>query len=307
MRLVGDGPGHPGTNVLARESRPVSARGLWDWRVAIAAWADDARSGQRPAPETTIKTRVEHLQLLAKGIGVGPWDVTGEQLVAWFSGRDWKPNTYRSRRTTYRAFYAWAVAAGHVSTSPAHSVPAGEVPEPDPRPVPDRHVWTALAMATPRERLMIELAGDYGMRRAEVAVVWPENDLYEDLTGWTLIAHGKGGKVRHLPLEDDTAARLRRLGPGYAFPGRDNGHLSPRWVGTLISRLLPEDYTMHKLRHRAGTQWHDETGDIAVVQDLLGHADPKTTRAYVKSNARRKRAAVEGARRAAMDRRHGTR
>lgn len=281
----------------------MKARDALAWRVAIKAWEDSSRGGMKPSPETTIRTRLEHLRLLAKTIGVGPWDVTGDQLLAWFTDRDWKPNTYRSRRTTFRAFYSWAVKCGHAEESPAHEIPPGEVPEPDPRPVPDRHVWEALAKATPRERLMVELAGDYGMRRAEVAVVHPDNDMYEDLTGWTLIVHGKGGKVRHLPLEPETAARLRRLGRGYAFPGRVDGHLSPRWVGTLVSRLLPDDYTMHKLRHRAGTLWNDETGDLSVVQDLLGHADPKTTRAYVKSSSARKREAVAGARKATAERR----
>lgn len=270
----------------------ISARDTWGWRVAIKAWEEAARAGGAPA--TTLRTRREHLNLLARSIGVGPWSVTEDQLRAWFTGRDWAPNTYRSRRTTFRAFYSWAVQVGHLPASPAHSVPPGDVPTPLPRPVPDRHYTAALRAAKPRERLMLRLAAEYGLRRAEVAVVDPHRDTFEDLMGWSLIVHGKGGKERHVPLLPDMARELRALGPGYAFPGEDDGHLSPRWVGTLIGRLLPEGYTMHKLRHRAGTLWHDEIGDIAVVQDLLGHADPKTTRMYVLPNARRMRAAVEG-------------
>lgn len=261
--------------------------------MAVNAWAQDA--AEAGAPATTIRTRSEHLRLLAKSIGVGPWAVTDAQLRAWFTGRDWAPNTYRSRRTTYRAFYSWAVETGRVEASPAHSIPSGEVPMPMPRPVPDRHYLSALAEASPRERLMVRLAAEHGLRRAEVAVVDPQRDMFEDLTGWTLIVHGKGGKQRPVPLLEDVARELRSLGPGYAFPGDDNGHLSPRWVGTLVGRLLPDGYTMHKLRHRAGTLWHEATGDLAVVQDLLGHADPKTTRAYVQANGRRMREAVEGA------------
>lgn len=275
----------------------MSARDAWEWRVAIKAWSEDARTGahgRRPSPETTIRTRLEHLRLLAKSIGVGPWDVSGEHLVAWFEGRPWAANTYRARRTTYRAFYAWAVREGHVEVSPAHEVPPGEVPLPLPRPVPDRHWDKALAEATPRERLMVRLAGEHGMRRGEVAQVWPERDLIEDLDGWSLVVHGKGGKTRVVPLLDEVAAELRGLGPGYAFPGAIDGHLSPRWVGTLVSRLLAEDYTMHKLRHRAGTKWLDEIERLDVVQDLLGHADPKTTRAYTRPNAKRMREAVVG-------------
>jgi len=269
------------------------ARGAWEWRVAIGEWEEWSRSEQS-APPTTLRTRREHLSLLARSIGAGPWEVTGDQLRAWFAGRPWAANTYRSRRTTYRAFYAWAVLVGRVTRSPALAIPKGEVPTPRPKPVPDRAYAAALAAAKPRERLMCRLAAEHGLRRAEVAVVWPERDLFEDLSGWSLVVHGKGGKERVVPLLEDVARELRRLGAGYAFPGNDHGHLSPRWVGTLLARLLPGDYTMHKLRHRAGTKWYDESGDLAAVQDLLGHADPKTTRTYVQVNARRLRAVVEG-------------
>lgn len=267
----------------------------WEWRIAIAAWEASARLGG--APDTTVRTRVEHLRLLAKSIEAGPWEVTGDQLRAWFTGRAWMPNTYRSRRTTCRAFYAWAVQEGHVEHSPALAIPRGEVPVPQPRPVPDRAYAEALAMAGPRERLMIRLAAEHALRRAEIAQVRPERDLVEDLGGWSLVVHGKGGRERLVPLLDDVARELKSLGPGWAFPGRDPGsHLTPRWIGTLLARLLPDGYTAHKLRHRAGTLLYEASGrDLALVQDILGHADPKTTRVYVQVDAARKRAAVQAA------------
>ena len=36
----------------------------------------------------------------------------------------------------------------------------------------------------------------------------------------------------------------------------------------------------HALRHAFGTHALRKTGRIEVVQDLMGHADPKTTRVY---------------------------
>jgi site-specific recombinase XerD len=38
--------------------------------------------------------------------------------------------------------------------------------------------------------------------------------------------------------------------------------------------------TPHSMRHYFGTKMLDETGDLALVQDLLGHASPQTTRVY---------------------------
>jgi site-specific recombinase XerD len=40
------------------------------------------------------------------------------------------------------------------------------------------------------------------------------------------------------------------------------------------------DITPHSLRHAFGTTMLEETGDLAAVQDLMGHADPSTTRRY---------------------------
>lgn len=273
------------------EKRRPAAESM-EWVAAITAFGDWGKASGYP--DTTVRTRREHLQLLAKSMPHGPWSVTSEDLLEWFDGRDWAINTRRSRRTTLRAFYRWAVDEGHVQVSPALSIPRGEVPRPNPRPVPDRVYADALAAATPRELLMVRLAAEHGLRRAEVAQIH-SNDLLEDLDGWTLLVHGKGGRQRHVPLLDDVAERLRALPSGWAFPGRTQaGHLSPRWVGKIIASLLLEDYTMHKLRHRAGTRWYELSGhDLFATQELLGHASPATTRVYVRVDAARLRSTVQ--------------
>lgn len=143
-----------------------------------------------------------------------------------------------------------------------------------------------------RERLMLRLAAEVGLRRAEVAQVH-SHDLIEDLGGWSLIVHGKGSRERTMPLPTSIAAELRILPSGFAFPGSDNGHLSPRWVGRIVGRLLPEPYTMHSLRHRFGTRAYALSRDMFTVQELLGHASPVTTRTYVLLDDHSKRAVID--------------
>lgn len=243
-------------------------------------------------PEATRTTRRQHLALMAKAMPVGPWEVNEQHLRDWFAGLEVAANTYRSRRTTARAFYRWAYLSKRVAAVPTEAIPRGEVPRPKPRPTPDSVLRLALAAASPRERLMIDLARGHGLRRAEVAQVH-SRDLFEDLDGWALVVHGKGGKTREVPLRPETALALRSLGDGYAFPGRIDGHLSARHVGVLMTRLLPGEWTMHSMRHRAATDWHDECGDLLVVGELLGHAGPNTTAMYVQPNRRRMRQVVE--------------
>lgn len=93
--------------------------------------------------------------------------------------------------------------------------------------------------------------------------------------------HGKGGRQRVVPLTNELAAAVRARGRGYLFPGRDNGHLSPRWVGKIVTLLLPGESTMHQLRHRFATRAYSVDRDVFTVQELLGHASPATTRRYV--------------------------
>jgi site-specific recombinase XerD len=50
---------------------------------------------------------------------------------------------------------------------------------------------------------------------------------------------------------------------------------------------------MHSLRHRFGTSAYGQEHDIAVVQELMGHASITTTRLYVKVPADALRRTVE--------------
>lgn len=139
---------------------------------------------------------------------------------------------------------------------------------------------------------MIRLAGELGLRRGEVAVVHSK-DIVKNGAGHSLIVHGKGAKDRLVPLPRGLAVVLREYGDGYIFPGDDNGHLSPRYVGKLISRTMPEGWTMHTLRHRFATRAYALDRDLLTVQTLLGHASPTTTRLYVRLPDEALRATVE--------------
>lgn len=249
---------------------------------------------------STIETRRHQLQRTARVVGGDPWALSDDDLLAyWRTARGgWSGNTKRGHRAALRGFYAWAVQEGHVTRSPALVIPKVKPSPPNPSPTPEDVYRSALVASRPRERIMLVLAADHGLRRCEVAVVH-SRDLIPDLDGWSLVVHGKGTKERIVPLTAEAATMLQSLPEGYAFPGRINGHLSPRRVGELIADLLPGRDTMHKLRHRAATRWREaqsEVGgpqDLRDVQELLGHATLATTIIYTKANTARMRRLVE--------------
>ncbi len=252
-----------------------------NWNEAIHRYLTD-HLGAAGAPDSTRTTRRQHLQLVAKSLGDDPFAVTSRDLLAWFGSLDVAPETRRSRRTTLRSFYGWAHAEGHVPENVALALPKVKANPPSPRPLPRLRYETALANADERERLMLRLGWECGLRRAEIATGHSDR-LVEDLAGYSLRVIGKGGRLRDVPLPDDLARDLLRLPEGWFFPGRVDGHLSPRWVGRLLADVIPgKAWTGHTLRHSAATRWHEVDRDAFSVQELLGHASADTTRRYVK-------------------------
>jgi len=267
-----------------------------EWEQEISEFVTALR-GSGLAAES-IATRREHLTWLAKWAarkGINPWDVTVPNLLDWMGEHDWKPNTRHGVRASVARFYEWGYSKGVMERNIKPDIPAIKPAPPKPHPLPNNYYQEALAKARPREKLMLMLAGGCGLRRAEVAQVHL-NDIYKDKDGYVLTVHGKGNKDRTIPLPGYLAKELREAGQrtkGYVFPGKDHGHLSPRYVGKLISRLLPREYTMHSARHRFATEAYAVDHDLFTVQDLLGHTNPATTRAYVLADTTLKRHLVE--------------
>lgn len=260
------------------------------WNEAIEAFLSHDRAGGKRS--TTNEARRQHLRHLARRCTVGPWQITPERILDYFAAHDWAAETRRGRRTTFVRFYDWGIYRGFVQLNPAENIPKVRMVVGQARPAPDRAYHEALMAARPRERLMLRLAAEVGMRRAEVAQAHTD-DLMEDLVDYSLRVHGKGGRMRIVPLPQTLGKLIAGRAPGYLFPGDDNGHLSPRYVGKLMRDLLPGDFTMHTLRHRFATRLYSHTRDVLLVQEALGHANPGTTRRYIPYDSERMRAAIE--------------
>jgi integrase len=268
------------------------------WVFAIDAYCRYiTAAGHRP---TTVKIRRGHLKTIALGVGRSPDRVTADDLTDWFAIRDWKPETRKSYRATVRGFFGWAYRHGHVPVDLTNCIDVVRVPPAVPRPVPD-DIWRqALAAAAPQEQLMLRLAAEVGLRRAEVAKVRIA-DVVEGFTGPQLTVNGKGGKIRVLPIDDSLAIAIRaaaqRSGPnGYLFPAATGGHLSPGTIGERVSELLPPGWTMHKLRHRFASRAYRGTRNLRAVQQLLGHSSIATTERYTAVDDDEMRAAMMSAR-----------
>lgn len=274
-----------------------------EWQDLIAGYRQHLLAAGRPG--TTIATRLSHIGRIVRSLDIPPDRATGSELKAWFATqRHWKTETRRGYRNSARSFFGWAHEDGRIQTNPATELPYVAAAVPVPSPAPDRVLKESLLAADARTTAMLDLANGVGMRRAEVAQVHTK-DLIESFDGYQLLVHGKGNKCRIVPVTDEIAAMIQRGAAGhtpgastegYLFPGNDNGHLSPRWVGELCAKAMPDVWTMHKLRHRFATRAYRATRNIRAVQKLLGHASVATTQIYTAVDDHEMRAAVEGAR-----------
>lgn len=267
----------------APQRRPGPARAVIPerWREPLASF--DADQAMRGRPETTRRTRRQELSRFARHHAeVTPWEVTAADVFAYVSADErLAAETRRTRRTTVRVFYAWALRTGHLATSPAAMLPEVSTPHPLPRPITDDALADALDAAAPRTRLVLRLAADVGLRRAEVAACHTQ-DLTEHAGRYVLRVHGKGARERLVPVPEHLARYLRTLPKGYLFPDTTGaGHLTPEHVGRLASRVLPAPHTLHTLRHRFATNIYRATRDLYAVQRLLGHTSPTVTQRYV--------------------------
>lgn len=244
-------------------------------------------------PATTIALRRGQLEHMARALDVIPALVTLEILTVWFSSQSWKPETRRSMRSAVRGFFGWAYEHGHLPSDPSKRMPQIRVPKASARPCPEQIYREALMRATPREALMLRLAAEAGLRRAEISRVH-----VSDLTGepgrYSLLVHGKGSNERVIPINDALAVDIAKA-DGWLFPSLRGAHLTPHAVGVLCSTLLGEHVTLHMLRHRFATRAYRASRNLRAVQRMLGHSSLAITERYLECDDDEMRTAMLGA------------
>lgn len=241
--------------------------------------------------EATIRLRLVWLKRADRELGLAT--ITANELIDWLADHDWKPETRRAARSALRSFFSWAEESGVRSDNPAARLRTVRVPTAMPRPCPTDVLHAALSRANDRDRMMIALAAFAGLRCAEIACL-----RWVDVSGQRLRVHGKGGKIRFVPISPALADMLdqhaARSASPFVVPSRD-GEASPTNVSRRLKSALGGHWTGHTLRHRFATMAYRAQRDLLTVQRLLGHSNPETTARYAEPPAEAALAAVLGA------------
>lgn len=141
--------------------------------------------------ESTIRTRIANVRRFVFEVGLSPDEVDEQVLIEWLaSKRSWKRETMRAARSSLKSFFEH-----HHRNDLAAALPKIRVVTPNANPIPDELYFAALAAADPRTKLILHLAGDLGLRRAEISKIH-YSDLRVDYSDYWLVVHGKGDKER---------------------------------------------------------------------------------------------------------------
>lgn len=138
--------------------------------------------------------------------------------------------------------------------------------------------------------------------RAHTARVTGKGDkqriVYFDDVAWQAIqgylkVRADGAKGRALYQLPVFARHDRRAGT-QVLPLTTDG---VRMIFSQLARAaeIEVHMTPHSMRHAFATKILESTGDLAVVQDMLGHASPVTTRVYAKVSNKKIREAHRAA------------
>lgn len=142
----------------------------------------------------------------------------------------------------------------------------------------------------PKHKLIIALSYTAGLRVSEITSLKVQDINLEELT--LHIKNAKGKKDRLTIFSEKIKLPLQKLialkdTNDYVFESERGGKLSERTAQKIFENALKKsgikkNASFHSLRHSFATHLLENGTDIRYIQELLGHANIRTTQIYTK-------------------------
>lgn len=250
-----------------------------------SSYARDLASFQRGCAHLGL----EHLESLH------PQDI--RQLLAAEFRRGLASKSLQRWLSALRSFFRYGIRRGWLKHNPADGIQAPKSAKRLPKLLDVDQAGQFMELGGDgfldyRDRALLELMYSSGLRLAEaVGLNLADIDLREAMVSVT----GKGSKTRMLPIGRLAVKALKawlghretcvRTGEQALFISQKGTRLSHRAVQARLQHLslrqsMDTPVHPHMLRHSFASHMLESSGDLRLVQDLLGHADIGTTQVY---------------------------
>ncbi len=241
--------------------------------------------------------------------------VSRAHVLAWrhdLERRELAGNTLRRKLAALSSLFEYLCEKNAVSTNPVDGVkrPKVESYEGKTPALGDAQARNLLKVSVGadlkslRDHALLSLLLYHGLRRQEVCLLTVQ-DMHQRRGVPHLRVHGKGGKIRFIPLHPGTQTFLSDYldasGHGDEKTGALFRSIRNNRTGTLTRALSPDGIYkivcgyakqlslptgVHIYRATAATNALEHEADIAKVQEWLGHANIATTRLYDRRKSR---------------------
>ena len=213
-----------------------------------------------------------------------------DRFAEIYSLRGFKPKTYRNKLCIIKSFVAFLYAKNLTDIRPESiEIPKDRLAEAVYLTEEERDRLLLAAKDNPRDYAMLHVLVYSGLRVSELCNLRMSDIFRRSIS----VKNGKGMKHRVTFISPATEKAIERY---KAHSNRtDNGYLFPNPVGSPISRVIvgrkvsyyaekagiQKHVKVHTLRHTFATLYLDAGGRIEDLQQMLGHADLKTTMLYL--------------------------
>lgn len=160
-----------------------------------------------------------------------------------------------------------------------------------------------------RDFVLLGLLYDSGCRVQELLDLTPSDLRFDETSSVRL--HGKGDKVRIVPLSATQVANLKQYmeekhlyRPCHPlFPNPQGGKMSRMAVLNIVKKyivmakavspeLFPDNIGCHSFRHSKAMHMLEADINIVYIRDFLGHSSTTTTEVYARASERMKQKAL---------------
>ena len=230
--------------------------------------------------DTTIASREELLWRLERDLPYGLEEATTEELQEWLGNPKWSPKTRETYWCHIVPFYRWCTKGRSpiFDYDPSADMRRPRVGRHLPRVATDDQLALALAnLSRPALRAVV-LAAGVGMRASEVA-----DAERHHFTRERVVIHGKGDKMRSVPMTGEVWTEIRNSQPGRLITNRGRP-VNAEWVSRTVSHALSRiglPITLHYFRGSYATRLRRAGVDAFAIAELLGHSSVATTQTYI--------------------------